>query len=424
MDPTFDQNIDFNVVMSTLDEMLAVAPQQVFMDPASIYDVPYDTPASYDTFLPDAPEHHQEFPGPITPESSTHHFDQYDNMSYVVAYEQAAVLTCKRVEEEETDEALPEWRSLIDFNIPVYTQAAITSISQIQDLYTAYLATYGDENVTNATRMRYAKALSFALLTHYYPVSQGYIISPTSPGPIAKTGLSFILAADDASDIWKDLPSKKPSTRKRPLTKKEFAAAEAKDRAAKYFHGVNWAGSLQWDYIKSEDIASFVVLCKLEVLNEETGLWEESWKPHTYLSILINDFGTDLPALSTENTTQRSDVLVDALCRGGDVKQGYGMLLYGPRLEFYHFDAGEEWVWYEDQEEDGSDMETKDVEPRCEGLEMDGRGMQMDLRSVDLYTVDGAFGAVARVEVRYRDEGVDGVKVEGEEVDMGMKFEG
>jgi hypothetical protein len=58
--------------------------------------------------------------------------------------------------------------------------------------------------------MRYAKALSFALLTHYFPVSQGYTISPTSPGPIAKTGLSFILAADDASDTWKDLPPKKP----------------------------------------------------------------------------------------------------------------------------------------------------------------------------------------------------------------------
>jgi hypothetical protein len=141
------------------------------------------------------------------------------------------------------------------------------------------------------------------------------------------------------------------STRKRPLTKKELAAAEAKDRAAKYFHGVNWAGSLQWDYIQPEDIASFVVLRKLEVLNEETGMWEESWKPRTYLSILIDDFGTDPPALSKENTTQRSDVLIDALCRGGDVKEGYGMLLYGPRLEFYEFVAGEEWVWYEDEEE-------------------------------------------------------------------------
>jgi hypothetical protein len=56
--------------------------------------------------------------------------------------------------------------------------------------------------------MRYAKALSFALFIHF-PVSQGYTISPTSPGPIAKTGLSFILAADDASDIRKDLPPKK-----------------------------------------------------------------------------------------------------------------------------------------------------------------------------------------------------------------------
>jgi hypothetical protein len=421
MDPVFDHNIDINV-MPTLDDMLAVTPQQVFTEPAPIYDARYDTPGSYDTFLPDAPDYeayHQEFPGPITPESSTHHFDQYDNMSYAATYEQAAVLTCKRVEEEETDEALREWRSLIDFSIPDYTQATITSISPIQDLYTAYLATYGDEHKTNAIRMRYAKALSFALLTHYYPVFQGYTVSPTSPGPFAKTGLSFILAPDDNSDIWTDLPPKKPSTRKRPLTKKELAAAEAKDRAAIYFHGVNWAGSLQWDYIQSEDIASFVVLRKTGVWQ-----WEENWKPHTYLTILIDDFGADPPALSKENTTHRSDVLVDALCRGGDIREGYGMLLYGPRLEFYDFDAGEEWVWYEDQEEDGSDMETKDVEPRCEVLEMGGRGMQMDLRSVDLYTVDGAFDTVARREVRYRGEGGGEVKVEGEAVEMGMEFEG
>jgi hypothetical protein len=52
---------------------------------------------------------------------------------------------------------------------------------------------------------------------------------------------------------------------------------------------------------------------------------------------------------------------------------------------------------------------------------MGWRGVETDLRSVDLYTVDGAFGTVARREVRYRDEGVDGVKVEGEEVEMGMQ---
>jgi hypothetical protein len=126
MNPAFDQNIDINVVMPTLGEMLAVPSQQVFTEPTPIYD------ARYDTFLPDAPDygaHHQELPGPITPESSIHHLDQYDNVSYAASYEQGEVLTQNnRVEEEETDGTLSEWRDLVEFNIPDYAQVPAASI--------------------------------------------------------------------------------------------------------------------------------------------------------------------------------------------------------------------------------------------------------------------------------------------------------
>jgi hypothetical protein len=418
MDTTFDHNMNINMpanfnydptLASTLEQLLAAAPQQTYTDPAPAYDFRHDTPASYDMLMPDAPvyEHYnQESPGSITPGSSTY-VDQYDNVLYIAAQEKGEVIPHDPVKKEETDAMPSHWKS---FNIPDYTQVPITDIPQIQALYTAYLSTYENQNETNATRMYYAKALSFALLTHYYPTSQGYTISSTSPGPIAKTGLSFILAADDGSDIWKDMPAKKPSTRKRPLSQKELQTAEAKDRAARYFYGVNWADNLQWDWIKPEDIASFVVCRKLEVFDEETKVWQWDWKPHTYLSVLIDDFGSSPPALSRENTTHRSDVLADALCR--KIQEGYGILLYGPRLEFYHFDAGEEWVCYEEE------GEAQDREPRCELLDIGGRGMEMDLRDVGLYGLDGAFSTVARREVVYREEvgadNEDEVKLEGD----------
>jgi hypothetical protein len=429
MDLTFDHDMDITMpaifdydstleptLVSTLDELLAAAPQQAFTDPAPVYDFRHDTPAGCDMFIPDASvyEHyHRQFPVSITLESSTH-ADQYGNIPCIAPHQQDEVMPHDPVKEEQTHETLSDWKSLINFDIPDYTQVAITDIPQIQTLYNAYLATYDNSNATNSTRMHYAKALSFALLTHYYPASQGYTIAPTSPGPIAKTGLSFILAADDNSDIWKDLPAKKSTTRKRPLSQKELQTADAKDRAAKYFHGANWAGNLQWDWIKPENITSFVVVRNLMVIDKETGVWGWGWKPHTYMSILVDDFGAEPPKLSRENITCRSDVLADALCRRGKIQEGYGILLYGPRLEFYDFDAGAEWVWHQDEE----DGETQDVEPRCEVLEIGGAGMQMDLRDVDLYGLNGAFSTVARREVVYRENNEDEVKLESDAVGL------
>jgi hypothetical protein len=409
MDPAFNQNMDLMVpasydcdptLMRTIEEMLAATPVQEYPVPVPDHGMWHDTPVDFDMSMPDAPvyeTYHQESQGPITPESSTHHVDQYDN---VPTYEQDEIITHDRVKEEQTDETPSDWRSLVDFNIPDYTRVSITQIPQIQALYAAYLDTYENRDETNEKRMRHAKDLSFALLTHYYPASQGYSVSPISPGPIAKTGLSFILAADDGSDIWKDMPAKRTPNkpRKRPYTPRELATMKEKDRIATYIHGANWLCNVDWQHIKPGDIASFFVLRKLQVLNEESGVWEWEWRPHTYLSILIGDF--DDKRLSTENTTHRSDILTEALCHGGRVKEGYGMLVYGPRLEFYDFDAGMEWVWSGDDDEEG---EAQDVEPKCEVLECGGKEMEMDMRDRDLYALDGAFNSVAGREIVYRD---------------------
>ncbi|CAG5153789.1 uncharacterized protein ALTATR162_LOCUS3331 [Alternaria atra] len=259
---------------------------------------------------------------------------------------------------------------------------------------------------TNATRMQYAEAFAFALLTHYYPASQGYTVVPTSPGLIAKNGINFILAANDKSDIWKDLRKKKANStnkanRRRAPTKKELERAEKEEQVAKvaeYNHEFAYMANLQWDYISPQDIAVFVVTCETEIRNEKTGVVICEQHPHTYFAIMIDNFD-EVPRFSTENTVHRSDILTDALCRGGKVQNGYGMLLYGPRLEFYAFDRGDEWYYSVSDEENG--QEPQDIEPKMEVLQSGSQDMQFDLRTMGLDTVGAAFRDVAVREVVY-----------------------
>ncbi|KAF1833162.1 hypothetical protein BDW02DRAFT_501328 [Decorospora gaudefroyi] len=313
-----------------------------------------------------------------------------------------------------------EWRNLIDFEIPGPTQNRISDVFQIQALYTAYVKTFEDVHELNATRMHYAKALAFAILTHYYPKSQGFTVAPTSPGPIAKHGMNFILAADDGSDIWTDMPTKKPNTknkskkRRRAPTQKELEQANKVAKAAEWNHGVlGYAVKLRWDQVQPEDIAAFAVVRRSEMVDQYTGEVTYKWRPHTYLAIMIDNFDS-LPRFSAANVTHRSDILSEALCRQGSIQEGYGMLLYGPRLEFYGFEAGERWVYPEGEVGDVEEEETRDIEPRIQVLKMGAQEMEMDLRARGLQAVDGAFRYVASRKVVYRAE-EKGEEKEGEE---------
>ncbi|KAF1844719.1 uncharacterized protein K460DRAFT_354606 [Cucurbitaria berberidis CBS 394.84] len=311
-----------------------------------------------------------------------------------------------------------DWRASVDFDVPDSTQARITDLPKIQSLYDAYHTAYTDSAITNATRMRHAKALAFVLLKHYYP-SQDYVIEPSALGPVAKRQMNFIKVADDGSDVWQDLPAKKPAKKgkkKGSLTKKQKEAAEIVAKTDEYNHGLRYVSNLQWVRIEPEDIAGFVVLRKVKNTDKETGIGKDEYRPHTYLAIMIDNFD-ELPRFSTANTTHRSDVLADALCMGSKIRDGYGILLYGARIEFYRYEPGTDWTYYESDDDTASrtladgtfDDDVQDIEPAMlpvsdeDGTEV----LAMDMRTTSLPAVDEGFKRIATMKVTYVDDVVD-----------------
>lgn len=301
------------------------------------------------------------------------------------------------------------WEALVDSDIPDFTQAHITNVPQIQSLYEAYHIHYTNPTATNATRMMYAKALAFALLKHYYPASQDYMVKPSSLGPTAQYGMSFILEAEDGSDIWRDLPAQRPvekSKRKNGLVPKQRNAAQIAAEVARYNHGLRYILGIWWDWIGPEDIAGFVVLRKIKTISPKTNVIQYEYRAHTYLAIMMDSF-EELPRFSKENTTHRSDVLADALCRQARLQEGYGILLYGPRLEFYNYNAGARWVHYESDDDEtdentASEEEAQDIEPILKSLlSPEGEEMAVDMRSSNLQKVNVAFQRVAAMNVKY-----------------------
>ncbi|KAI4946572.1 hypothetical protein J4E91_007261 [Alternaria rosae] len=415
MDPSYNQeHMNFDIASDVgpaypyLQERFGPStPQHVDDTSAPHHDFHNHGTNGYDPFMSDVMPHGAHYDGyhrPMTPESTPQSIESNDAQFHVAvggSHQYTA-----NMQEEEPEYPPDFWKTLVDFEIPDFTQTSINNIPGIQALYVAYLYRYEPlSTTTNATRMQYAKALAFALLTHYYPPSHDYTVMPISPGPVAKNGMNFILAADDKSDIWKEFHKNKGRAFRRKVpTKKELERAEKEDQDAKgaeYAHGITQIFNLQWDFIAPEDIAAFVVMRKTIATNTETGAVTHEQHPYTCLAIMIDNFD-EVPHLSTSNMMHRSDILTDALCRGGKIQNGHGMLLYGPRLEFYAFDRGNEWVYLDDEEE--SEQATQDVEPKMEVLLSGGQSLEMDLRTTGLDMVDVAFRDVAVREVVYTAE--------------------
>ncbi|KAL6154438.1 hypothetical protein ACJQWK_02158 [Exserohilum turcicum] len=386
------------------------------MDPLSNQDMPLDSghdgapieansvnvswpTTSDDMPANDTPQHHN---APMTPDISSHPSNIPGSDSFQNLNEPDKALTHPQEykgDGVDTQEPQEHWRSLVDFDA--------SDSTQLDTLYKTYLSHYGPQSTaTNATRMQYGKAIAFASLKRYYPASQGYKIEPASLGPVAKSGVNFILAAEDQSDVWKDLPVTNPKAeakrkKKRRPSKYELRKAAMIAQANQYNHGMAWTMRLRWDRIEPHDIAAFVVERKREVTHETTGVANYEWVPYTYLGIIIENYD-QLPQFSSENVVHRSDILVHALCQAGNVQEGYGILLYGPRLEFYSFRAGQEWA--EDSDSEDEERDSEEFEPKMQALVCGGRELAMDLRDGDLRTVDEAFNEIAGVKVVYRSE--------------------
>ncbi|KAI8943568.1 hypothetical protein NX059_001565 [Plenodomus lindquistii] len=275
--------------------------------------------------------------------------------------------------------------------LPHHEEAGITDTSHLTNLYDEYRSNYNDANASNAACLQQAKTFALALLTHYYPASEGFIVAPCSPGPVAKHGMSFILNDSDKPDIR---PFKPPHRARRgqrlnAKQKDENAAAKAhhQDQQQPKWHG-----------IAANEIAAFVV--QRQVSNTDV----ESISPihlqnHTYLVIMIDEFDS-VAQFSNQNILQRCDILTDLLCSQGRIQNGYGILLHGPLIEIYDFDRGIEFsaLIHADEEQD--------IEPKMEvAADSAGPGkMVLDTRVAGLEELDGVLKwAIAREVTHVQD---------------------
>ena len=298
-----------------------------------------------------------------------------------------------------------DWKHLTDFIIPDHTQTHVTAIPQFQTIYEAYHSSYTDSTTTNATRMQHGKALAFILLTHYYPTSQGYTVEPSSLGPIVKHGLNFMIASEFGLNSINPPPPKKPLKKGK---KKGNNTHRGHANFSEEAYVARNVFNLDWDWIRPEDIAAFIVMRNVKLVDQNTGTVTDEKRPYTYLAIIIDDLES-LPRHLSLNTMHRSDVLADALCRTARLDEGYGILLYGPRLELYAYNAGAKWIYYKDSESDdmnhtSEDVE-QDIEPKLKLLVGAGgkEDLVLDMRSAELSAVDEAMRQLHRRNVRWVD---------------------
>jgi hypothetical protein len=295
-----------------------------------------------------------------------------------------------------------EGHSLLDA-LPQEPSTA-TLPSHLPHLCNVYAAGYDADTSLNSTRMEHAKALALALLQHYYPESRGYMVQPSSLGPVAKHGMTFLLKADDGTDPdFTPLSPKKdpPKKGKKKPTKAQLVSQEKAEYARQFNYWYPLTTAMTWHFVEPENIAGFEVLKK----STSPGAGEDVYQPYTYLAIMIDDLQT-FPSFAATNDVHRGDILTDVLCRSGKIRFGHGILLFGTHLEFYDFDNGKETtIDSSDSEEDVEGAVNID-EPRVSLAEV------VDLRTMDLQMVDRAFREMAEKNVQYLDEGAGAADVQ------------
>jgi hypothetical protein len=327
-------------------------------------------------------------------------FSHYVPSHIEASYDESSMGGYQDQHQHFADAAVPspamEGNSIPDASPHILSTANLPS--HLQHLCNVYSASYDDDTSLNSTRVQHAKALALALLQHYYPDPRGYMVRPSSLGPIAKHGMYFLLKADDGTDPDFDPlpPKKEPKKGKRKPTKAQLATLEKAEYERQFNYWYPRTNAMTWHFIKPEDIAGFEILKKFT----SSGAGEDAYAPHTYLAIMIDDLEMS-PSFAATNDVHRGDILTDVLCRTGEIRYGHGILLFGTRLEFYDFDNGDETMIDDSGAEEYVEGTVSIDEPRVSMAEY------TDLRTMDLQMVDVAFRNMADKNVQYLDEGAD-----------------
>ena len=292
--------------------------------------------------------------------------------------------------------------------------------SASQGLRDAYVASYADDTISNSDRMDHANALAVALLREHFPAKDGFIVLPSSVGPVAKAGMNFMLKGIDGTDpeflpLPKHVPSAPKNNRIRGKSKKPTAKAllerekkEAREAYLRDFgHYWQFTTSCKWHTIEAEDIQGLVVLKKANTTGNEMTAVEAEYRPHTYLAIVVDDLAK-IDLFADTNDMHRGDILADALSRNAKIQSGYGILMFGTRIEFYDFDNGmetkvEDGLFIDETTGEEVDYKVTSVEPFLAMTEHpDGEGdLAMDMRDTHLDAVGQAFEHMAAQEVVY-----------------------
>lgn len=165
------------------DRFAPSARNHMYQESAQHYNYQEHQPTGYNAVMPDAvpcDAYCTGYEGPMTPASTADHLEPHDDQLHSV-FEVPDEHATNTQQQEGTEYSSEFWRTLVSFEVPDFRQTSVDNIPGLQALRTAYLSLYGPQSTaTNATRMQYAKAFGFALLTHYHPASQGYTVVPTS----------------------------------------------------------------------------------------------------------------------------------------------------------------------------------------------------------------------------------------------------
>ncbi|KAF2826426.1 hypothetical protein CC86DRAFT_293013 [Ophiobolus disseminans] len=298
---------------------------------------------------------------------------------------------------------------------PAYEAPTPRELLHVQDIYDAYVASYNDDITPQSVRMEIAQALALALLSHYYPESEGYVLQPSSLGPMAEHGMNFILKAPDGSDpdymapepaplppvpVRKD-PKKGKKFRPKPPSKARIAAlmkVQAEEEYKRQFNSYwPFTVGLTWHQIEPEDISGYVVLKKYTTSNN--GIEKVEYRLHTCLAIVLAPPDL-LPQIAGTNDVQRGDILTDALSRSQQIRHGHGILLFGMWLELYDFDNGAGTTITGDVEAKYQEGTVSYEEPRVTmSQSADGQRLALDMRNAGLSVVDEVCRMVVQNEV-------------------------
>jgi len=314
-----------------------------------------------------------------------------------------------------------------------YATSTPPELLHVQNIYDAYVASYKFDTTPDSVRMETAQALALALLSHYYPESEGYIVQPSNLGPVAKHGMNFMLKAPDGVDpdyvplepltfapIYKD-PKKGKKNQKKPPSKARMAQIEKTRALTEYKRQFSswwpYTTGVTWHQIEPEDICGYEVFKKHTTMHD--GVEKTEYPLHTCMAVVLAP-PTLLPQIAETNDVHRGDILTDVLSRSRQIRRGYGILLFGTWLELYDFDNGAESKFVPDPAaEEYYDGKVTYEEPRITMYQSaDQQRLAIDLRAVGLSTVDEMCRMVVRNDVLRLEEGngpVDGA-VGGEAV--------